>query len=126
MWGILLPELGNRDLRFPDPQLLAYSNSLVPDQVKRNNANAKLCLSCSVAYEILLLDHKDVVCERSLLDQSAVSRHRHACDVDGLTGTTKLVCHVFPLALSMSGMQLYATTGHGTRQRGRSASFQSA
>ena len=86
-WGILRPELDNRDLRSPDPQLLAYSRSLMAHHMRRNNTNAKFCLSYFLAYERLSLEQQ-------------------ARSVDGLVGTTEGVCSIFPTALSISSIQL--------------------
>lgn len=102
-------ELGNRDQRSPDPQLLAYSKSLMAAQMKRNNVNAKLCLSYSLAYP-----YGNLLLER-----------RHARDVEGLVGTARLVWHIFQMACRISSIQLYAVLERRTLQRGRKASFQS-
>lgn len=55
--------------------------------MRRNNTNAKFCLSYFLAYERLSLEQQ-------------------ARSVDGLVGTTEGVCSIFPTALSISSIQL--------------------
>lgn len=53
------------------------------DEMKHNTANAKLCLSYSLAKENLLLDDSD--------------DHRDAFEVDGPVGTVEFVYHIFSM-----------------------------